>query len=84
MPYAAENKIRTSAFAGGIEITKQQYSEALSTLMAGGYVFIHEGQMVLTFKPEQQEGHKPPVWQDGAWYHEPLPEPEPEPEESEE
>jgi hypothetical protein len=81
MPYAANDKISKSSIAGGISIADTQYKEALATLSQGGHVFIHEGQMILTFKPEQQAGHKAPVWQNGAWYHEPLPEPEPEVEE---
>ena len=76
MPYAIDNKVSTAPITGGVQITQEQYTQAISTLTSGGYVFIHEGQMVLTFKPETQDGYLPPVWQDGEWYHEKRPEPE--------
>ena len=80
MPYAIDNKISQAPIEGAIQISDEQYSEALATLTSGGYVFIYEGQIILTYKPEQQEGCLPPVWKDGEWYHEPRPEPEIDPE----
>lgn len=76
MYYAADNRLSTSPIEGGVQVTAAQYSEALNTLMSGGHVFIHNGAMVLTYKPENKEGFHPPVWQGGDWHFEPLPEPE--------
>jgi len=75
MYYAAENKLSTSPIEGGVQITAAQYSEALNTLMSGGHVFVHNGSVVLTYKPENKDGFYPPVWRDGDWYFEPEPEP---------
>ena len=80
--FAGEGRIGTRAFEGGIQISAEQYSEALSTLMSGGHVFVHNGAMVLTYKPENKDGFYPPVWQDGNWHFEPVPEPETEVEEN--
>jgi hypothetical protein len=76
MPYAIDNQISQAPIEGGVQISSKQYADALATLTSGGHVFVYEGQMILTYKPETQEGCFPPVWKDGDWYHEPRPEPE--------
>jgi hypothetical protein len=81
MPYAKEGQISKSPIDGGVPITAEQYSEAKqATKQAGTLIKIHNGQMIITSNPERMEGHKDPVWQDGEWYHEPLPEEPEEPE----
>ena len=86
MPYATDNKISKAEIDGGITITDQQYKDAFKHMRSrnehghGGLIKVvmtseTEGELVLTYKPETQAGHKPPVWQDGDWLHEPLPEP---------
>lgn len=50
--YAAENQIARSPIDGGIEITEQQYRDALEGVMAGKVVQIVEGSMVVDFPPE--------------------------------
>jgi hypothetical protein len=62
MPYAAENQISMSPIEGGVEITQEQYQDALAGIMSGQIVTIDGGFAVID-KPE------PP---------EPEPEPEPE------
>jgi hypothetical protein len=77
MPYAIEGKISKSPIDDGIEISDEQYAEAKqATKQAGVLIKIHNKQMVITSTPDTREGHKDPVWQNGEWYHEPLPEPE--------
>ena len=81
MPYAKDNQISKAPIDGGITITDQQYKDAFKHMRSrnehghGGIIKVHDGELVLTYKPETQAGHKPPVWQDGEWLHEPLPEP---------
>lgn len=47
MPYAANGQISTSPIAGGIEITDQQYAEALAGMSAGKIVSIDTGFAML-------------------------------------
>ena len=77
MPYITNNKISKSPIPNSVEVSDAEYSQALITLTEGGYVYLHNDVVIHTFKPEQQTGHKAPVWDEvnGDWYHEPLPEP---------
>ena len=43
MPYAADNRISRDPIEGGIEITEQQYFEALAGLLEGLVVSIEDG-----------------------------------------
>ena len=75
MPYAKDGQISKSPIDGGVPISDEQYVEAKqATKQHGTLIKIHDGQMIITSKPERLDGHKDPVWQDGEWYHEPLPE----------
>lgn len=47
MPYAANGQISTSPIAGGIEITDQQYAEALAGMVEGKLVSIDGGFAVI-------------------------------------
>lgn len=77
--YAADGKLAQKELDGGIEISEQEYQDALKHITTeGGLLKVHGKKMILTRAPERKEGHKDPVWQDGDWYHEPMPEPEPE------
>ena len=73
MPYAIDGQISKRPIEGGVEISDEKYNEARSHALSGGLIKTHNGAVVLTSKPEQKEGHKDPVWQDGGWHHEPLP-----------
>ena len=66
MPYAANDKLSTSPIEGGIEITAEQYSQAISAVLEGKRVSIEGGTLSVAFPPEP----------------EPEPEPEPTPEEA--
>jgi len=74
MPYATDGQISKQPIDGGVEISEEKYDEARIHALSGGLIKVHNGSVVLTSKPEKQEGHKDPVWQDGDWYHEPEPE----------
>jgi hypothetical protein len=75
MPYAIEGKISKSPIEGGVPISDEQYAEAKqATKQAGVLIKVHNGKMIITSKPERQDGHKDPVWKNGEWYHEPIPE----------
>ena len=65
MPYAAENRISQSPIEGGIEITEEQYQQALAALLEGLLVSIEGGFRI-------KEPPPPPD-------PEPLPDPEPTP-----
>jgi len=47
MPYAAEGLISTDPIEGGIEITDEQYAEAINALISGQLVKVENGQMVI-------------------------------------
>lgn len=65
MPYATNGQISQASIEGGIEITAQQYAEALAGMMGGKLITIDGGFAVIDPpKPEEPE---------------PLPEPEPGP-----
>lgn len=53
MPYASKGKISLDPIEDGIEITAQQYAEALEALQAGLVVDIDHGRLVLA--PPHQE-----------------------------
>lgn len=56
MPYAAENQISQSPIVGGIEITEQQYADALEGMLAGKVITIDGGFAVIDPpKPEEPE-----------------------------
>jgi hypothetical protein len=40
MPYAATNQISTAPIEGGIEITEEQYAEAVASIEAGNFLFV--------------------------------------------
>ena len=73
MPYATNGQISKRPIDGGVEISDKEYDEARSHALSGGLIKTHNGEVFLTSKPEQKEGHKDPVWQGGDWHHEPLP-----------
>jgi len=55
MPYAADDQISTDPIEGGIEITQQQYQDALAAMLNGKEVVVENGQMVLRDPPPQEE-----------------------------
>lgn len=65
MPYARNNQISTELIENGIEITGQQYHEALAGMLAGKVVSIDGGFAVID-PPKEPEP-------------DPIPEPEPQP-----
>lgn len=60
MPYATNGQISTAPIEGGIEITQQQYQDALAAMLEGKEVAIEDGQMVLRDPPPQEETHPEP------------------------
>lgn len=54
MPYASENIVSTDPIEGGIEITEEQYSQALEAMCSGMVVTIVEGFAIID-PPIQQE-----------------------------
>lgn len=58
MPYAANNQISTSPVVGGIEITDQQYAEALAGMVSGKQVSI-DGGFALIDPPAPEEPPAP-------------------------
>lgn len=60
MPYAAENKISQSPIEGGVEITQEQYREALAGMLAGKIVSVENGfELVDPPEPEKPEPETP-------------------------
>jgi hypothetical protein len=47
MPYAANGKISTDPFEGAIEITQDQYQEALAGIMSGKIITVDGGFSVI-------------------------------------
>lgn len=45
MPYAAEDKISEAMIEGGIEITEQEYQEALQAMLEGKKIAIRDGML---------------------------------------
>jgi hypothetical protein len=60
MPYATNGQISTAPIEGGIEITQQQYQDALAAMLEGKEVAIEDGQMVLRDPPPQEETQPEP------------------------
>jgi hypothetical protein len=61
MPFAANGRISQEAMAEGVEITDEQYSEALEAMMAGRIVTIEDGfQIVDPPEPSPPEPETPP------------------------
>ena len=75
MPYASTNRVSHKEHEGSLPISDEQYTAAREKLISGGTVFWHNNELVITDKAQKKAGHKDPVWVDGEWYHEPLPEP---------
>lgn len=60
MPYAKNGQISTEPIEGGIEITAEQYDEALAGMLAGRVVSVDEGFAVIDPpEPEPQEPTPP-------------------------
>jgi len=60
MPYAADGQISTDPIEGGIEITEQQYQDALAGMQSGKRVVIEGGAMVIK-DPEPPAPPEPPT-----------------------
>lgn len=72
--YAADGKLSQKELEGGIEISEQEYQDALKHLATPGNTIRIQGKkLIKTAKPERKAGHKDPVWQDGEWHHEKIP-----------
>jgi hypothetical protein len=56
MPYAAEGQISTDPIDGGIEITDEQYAEAINAVISGKVIKIENGQMVIADPPPPDNG----------------------------
>jgi hypothetical protein len=83
MPYASTNRVSHKQHEGSRALLDAQgepdwdlYTSAREKLINGGTVFWHNDELIITDKAQKKAGHKEPVWQNGEWYHEPLPEPE--------
>lgn len=66
MPYAADNQISQSPIPGGIEITQEQYAEALAGMLEGKVVSIDDGFSV-AFPPEPEPEPEPEPTTDELW-----------------
>lgn len=74
MPYAHEGRISHDPIEGGVEVTEQQYSEALAAILEGEEVTIDGGFAIRDKQPS--EFHE---WEGGEWVDK-TPDPEPVPE----
>lgn len=72
MPFAANDKISKAPVEGGVEISEQEYKQALEHLLSGKLVKVDADQMFLTEKPEHRPDHEEPTWQNGEWFHKPI------------
>jgi hypothetical protein len=61
MPYAAEGQISTDPIDGGIEITDEQYAEAINAVISGKVIKIENGQMVIADPPPNDGGETDPI-----------------------
>lgn len=59
MPYAADNQISQSPIPGGIEITQEQYAEALAGMLEGKVVSVVDGALSLRLPDEPPPGPEP-------------------------
>lgn len=73
MPYAHEGRISHDPIEGGVEITEQQYSEALVAILEGEEVTIDGG---FAIREKQPSPHH--TWEGGEWVDK-TPDTEPEP-----
>lgn len=65
MPYAADGKISHAPIDGGIEISEQEYQQALAGMLAGEHVQIINGGLFVGPLPEPEpepEPEVPPDW----------------------
>jgi len=60
MPYATNGQISVAPIEGGIEITQQQYQDALAAMLEGKVVVVENGQVVLRDPPPQEEPQPEP------------------------
>lgn len=60
MPYATNGQISIAPIKGGIEITQQQYKDALTAMLNGKEVVVENGQMVLRDPPPKEEPQPEP------------------------
>lgn len=58
--YAADNQIAKLPIKGGIEITEQQYLDALQGMLAGERVRVVDGAMIVEPVPEPEPEPAPP------------------------
>lgn len=58
MPYAAENRVSTDPIDGGIEITEEQYQQAIAGMLEGKIVTI-EGGFALVDPPADDDDPTP-------------------------
>lgn len=54
MPYAATNQISTAPIEGGIEITEDQYAEAVASIEAGNFLFVSVEGGIFSTSPAPQ------------------------------
>lgn len=57
MPYAIDGRISQDAIEGGVEITDEQYQDAIQTMIDGGKVTIVDGALILTAAGDPSEGN---------------------------
>ena len=66
MPYAANDKLSTTPIEGGIEITSEQYADALQKVLEGKRVSIEGGVLSValrTMEPIPDDYAKDKHWQ---------------------
>lgn len=61
MPFARDGEISQSPLDGGVEITDQQYRDALAGMLAGKLVTITEGSFAVIDPPEPEPEPEPAV-----------------------
>jgi hypothetical protein len=59
MPFATNGQISQSPIHDGIEITQEQYGEALAGMLAGKVVAIMDGELILHLPDEPPPGPEP-------------------------
>ena len=73
MPYALNDAISKSPLEGGVEISNQQYAEALEAKLIGREAVVLGGTLVIRDRAPSP-GH---TWKNGEWVQPTPPEPEP-------
>lgn len=61
MPYAIDGRISQDELPGGIEITPEQYAEALEGMLEGKLITVQDGELVVAFPESPEEPEQPPV-----------------------